>query len=149
MAGVEGKTLLTRSAKYQLIEQSIRQHQLKTSVSFLCGLAGVSRSGYYAWLKAVSIRQRKDEEDQKDIKLIQYIFNQKKQKVGALQIKMILENDYFVVMNHKKIRRLIRTLQLIAKVRMAKAAQEHRTCPNLLNREFNQDEPVNVINGYH
>ncbi|WP_374197142.1 transposase [Bacillus sp. ISL-40] len=48
------------------------------------------------------------------------MFQQKKEKVGALQIKMILENDYFVEMNHKKIRRLMRKYQLIAKVRKAK-----------------------------
>lgn len=65
---------------------------------------------------------------------------------------MILENDYFVVMNHKKIRRLMRKYQLITKVRrsnpyrkIAKATQEHRTCPNLLNREFNQEEPGKVL----
>ncbi len=122
------------------------------SVSYLCELAGVSRSGYYAWLKAATIRQRKDEQDELDVKLIRFIFQQKKEKVGALQIKMILENDYFIIMNHKKIRRLMRKYQLITKVRkakpykkMAKASQEHRTCPNLLNREFNQEEPGKVL----
>jgi putative transposase len=121
-------------------------------VSYLCELAGVSRSGYYAWLKAAPIRQRKVEQDEMDIKLIQQIFKAKKEKVGALQIKMILENDYFVEMNHKKIRRLMRKYQLVAKVRranpykkMAKATQEHRTCPNILNREFNQEEPGKVL----
>jgi transposase InsO family protein len=28
---------------------------------------------------------------------------------------------------------------------MAKATQEHRSCPNLLNREFNQEEPGKVL----
>ena len=112
----------------------------------------MSRSGYYAWLKAATIRQGKDEQDELDVKLIRFIFQQKKEKVGALQIKMILENDYFIIMNHKKIRRLMRKYQLITKVRkakpykkMAKASQEHRTCPNLLNREFNQEEPGKVL----
>jgi transposase InsO family protein len=131
---------------------TIRQHHLKNLVSYLCELAEVSRSGYYAWLKAATVRQRKDVEDELDIELIQFIFQKKKEKVGALQIKMILENDYFVEMNHKKIRRLMRKYQLITKVRrakpykkMAKATQEHRTCPNLLNREFNQEEPGKVL----
>ena len=55
-------------------------------------------------------------------------------------------------MNHKKIRRLMKRYGLFAKVRkpkpykkMAKATQEHRTCPNLLNREFNQGEPGKVL----
>lgn len=86
------------------------------------------------------------------MELIQAIFQQKKEKVEALQIKMIPENDYFVVMNHKKIRRLMRKYHLIAKVRnanpykkMSKATQEHRTCPNLLKRDFNQYEPGKVL----
>ncbi|QIZ09493.1 IS3 family transposase [Priestia megaterium] len=151
-AGVEEETVLTPSEKFQLIEHTIRQHHLKNLVSYLCELAEVSRSGYYAWLKAAIVRQRKDVEDELDIELIQFIFQQKKEKVGALQIKMILENNYFVEMNHKKIRRLMRKYQLIAKVRkakpykkMAKATQEHRTCPNVLNREFKQEEPGKVL----
>lgn len=87
-----------------------------------------------------------------DIKLVQEIFLSKKEKAGALQIKMILENDYSAVMNHKKIRRLMAKYNLETKIRkanpyrkMAKATQEHRTCPNLLNREFNQEEPGKVL----
>ena len=41
---------------------------------------------------------------------------------------------------------------LVTKVRksnpykkMMRATQEHRTCPNLLNREFNQGEPGKVL----
>ena len=55
-------------------------------------------------------------------------------------------------MNHKKIRRLMHKYQLVAKIRkanpykkMAKASQEHRTCPNFLNREFHQEEPGKVL----
>lgn len=87
-----------------------------------------------------------------DIKLVQEIFLSKKEKAGALQIKMILENDYSAVMNHKKIRRLMAKYNLEIKIRkanpyrkMAKATQEHRTCPNLLNREFNQEELGKVL----
>ena len=49
---------------------------------------------------------------------------------------MFLENDKKVVMNHKKIRRLMKKYGLVAKVRrtnpykkMVKATQEHRTVP--------------------
>jgi len=114
-------------------------------------LAGVSKSGYYDWLKAETKRQQREEEDELDIELIRLIFKEKHGKVGALQIKMVLENDYSAVMNHKKIRRLMRKAQLVAKIRqanpyrkLAKATQEHRTCPNLLNREFTQEEPGKV-----
>jgi transposase InsO family protein len=103
-------------------------------------------------LKAAQLRSQRDEQDELDIELIRKIFICKKEKVGALQIKMIMENDYLSVMNHKKIRRLMAKYNLETKVRianpyrkMAKATQEHRTCPNLLNREFNQEEPGKVL----
>ncbi|CAM3619620.1 Integrase catalytic domain-containing protein [Paenibacillus lupini] len=65
---------------------------------------------------------------------------------------MHLERKDTVIMNHKKIRRLMRKYNMVAKVRqanpyrkMAKATQEHRTCPNLLERQFNQGEPGKVL----
>ncbi|MGM1008013.1 MAG: transposase [Bacillota bacterium] len=54
-----------------------------------------------------------------DIKLVQEIFLSKKETAGALQIKMILENDYSAVMNHKKIRRLMAKYNLETKIRKA------------------------------
>jgi hypothetical protein len=140
--------ILTAAEKFYLIERTIRIHQLKKAVSYLCKLAGVSRSGYYDWLKAATYRELREEQDELDIELIRNIFISKKEKVGALQIKMIMENDYSAVMNHKKIRRLMTKYNLLAKIRranpyrkMAKATKEHLTCPNLLDREFNQEEP--------
>jgi len=103
-------------------------------------------------LNAAPIRAQRDEQDEMDVKLIREVFINKKEKIGALQIKMIMENDYSVVMNHKKIRRLMAKYNLKTKVRkanpyrkMAKATQEHLTCPNLLDREFNQGEPGKVL----
>jgi putative transposase len=135
-----------------LIEQTIRRFSLHRMVAFLCKMAGVCRSGYYAWLKAESMRLVREESDLKDYEIIKRIFDEKKGKAGALVIKMILENDYCVVMNHKKIRRIMRKFNLVAKLRqinpyrkMAKATQEHKTLPNLLNREFDQGEPGKVL----
>ena len=117
-------------------------------VSYLCEFTGVSRSGYYAWIKSETKRQIRDDNDEKDMEIIRWIFTQNHEKVGALQIKMILENDFGVTMNHKKIRRLMKKFGLVAKIRQAKpykqmlkATQEHRTCPNHLQREFKQQEP--------
>ncbi|MBK5443126.1 MULTISPECIES: IS3 family transposase [unclassified Peribacillus] len=151
-AGSEKEMILTAVEKFYLIERTIRIHQLKKAVSYLCKLAGVSRSGYYDWLKAAPYRELREEQDELDIELIRNIFISKKEKVGALQIKMIMENDYSAVMNHKKIRRLMTKYNLLAKIRranpyrkMAKATKEHLTCPNLLNREFNQEVPGKVL----
>ncbi|PPB10951.1 IS3 family transposase, partial [Brevibacillus laterosporus] len=73
-------------------------------------------------------------------------------KAGALVIKMRLERESGVIMNHKKIRRLMRKYKLVATIRqanpyrkLAKATQEHQTCPNLLQRQFDQGEPEKVL----
>ncbi|MCD7036743.1 IS3 family transposase [Metabacillus sp. GX 13764] len=148
----EEKEALTSAEKYALIEQTIRHHQLKNVTANFCRVLEVSRSGYYAWMKAVDYRSKQDEEDWKDYLLIKEIFQRKQQKVGALQIKMILEHEYQIVMNHKKIRRLMKLFHLRAVIRQAspyrklqKATQEHKVCANLLERQFDQGEPRKVF----
>ncbi|MEH7124376.1 IS3 family transposase [Bacillus sp. JJ1773] len=150
-AGGEEETIKT-SEKFMLIEQTTRQYKLAKMVTYLCKMVGVSRSGYYAWKKAEGKRGNRQESDLKDYELIKFIFDEKKGKAGALTIKMILENDYMVVMNHKKIRRIMRQFNLFTRIRqmnpykkLAKANQEHRSLPNILNREFDQGEPGKVL----
>lgn len=61
---------------------------------------------------------------------------------------MILENKYGMIMNHKKIRRIMQEYGLKTKIRrknpyklLAKKTQEHSTCANILNREFKSEKP--------
>lgn len=112
----------------------------------------MSSSGYYRWLGAEKNRQDKETSDEKDLDLIKHHFNRLRGKAGALVIKMHLEQHDHVRMNHKKIRRIMRKYGLVAKVRqanpyrkMAKATQQHKTCPNLLKRQFDQSEPEKVL----
>ncbi|GEN44724.1 transposase [Alkalibacillus haloalkaliphilus] len=112
----------------------------------------MSKSGYYKWLNNEEYRLKSAQSDAQDLNLIQHIFLIKNKKVGAKSIKMILENDYGVIMNLKKIRRLMNQGGLETKVRqanpykkMAQATQEHKTCENLVNREFDQGEPGKVL----
>ncbi|MFD3261401.1 IS3 family transposase [Paenibacillus lentus] len=84
--------------------------------------------------------------------LIKVHFDRLNEKDGALVIMMNLERLDNVVMNHKKIRRLKRKYNLVAKVRqakpyrkMAQATQEHKTSTNLLQRQFDQGEPEKVL----
>lgn len=119
---------------------------------YLCKLVNVSRSGYYRWLAAEEARQLKEVADERDLLLIREHFEKRNGKVGALVLKMRLENKSGVIMNHKKIRRIMRKYGLVAKVRqanpyrkIAKATQEHQTCPNLLKRQFDQGVPEKVF----
>ncbi|MFC0215263.1 IS3 family transposase [Paenibacillus chartarius] len=148
----EAEQELSASAYFELINQTIRLHQITGMTSYLCGLVGVSRSGYYRWLNAEEKRQHREFSDEKDLDLIKHHFNKLKCKAGALVIKMHLEQNDHVTMNHKKIRRIMEKYGLRAKVRqanpyrrLAKATQEHKTCPNLLKRHFDQGEPEKVL----
>lgn len=125
---------------------------MKGLTNYLCTIARVSRSGYYRWVKAEPSRQEREYEDENDCGLIRMHFNALNGKAGALTIKMHLERTDDAIMNHKKIRRIMHKYNMVAKVRqanpyrkMAKATQEHKTCPNLLERKFDQKEPGKVL----
>ncbi|WP_370837733.1 hypothetical protein [Megasphaera sp.] len=62
------------SCVFEIIEQTMKNSENQLSVSALCQMAGVSRSGYYAWLKAAPRRQAQEEQDRKDFELILAVF---------------------------------------------------------------------------
>ncbi|MBD8498512.1 IS3 family transposase [Paenibacillus arenosi] len=143
---------LTPSERFELIHQVLCKYKLHRVTRFLCQIAEVSRSGYYRWCNAEVQRQLRKTVDERDFQLINEHFEARNRKAGALDIKMRLERIDNVVMNHKKIRRIMHKFKLITSIRranpyrkMAKATQEHKTCPNLLNRVFDQGEPEKVL----
>jgi putative transposase len=115
-------------------------------------IAGVSRSGYYAYLKAEKTRYEREKRDEMDFKLIKNIFDKSNEKKGIRQIKMGLITEFGVTMNLKRIYRIMKKHSLLTQVRkskpykkMAKATQEHKTCQNILNRDFKQDVPQKAL----
>jgi putative transposase len=123
-------------------------------VSYLCDVAGVSRSGYYNYFSLPSQDRRKqiDEKDEEMKEIILKAFRYKGRKKGARQIKMTLAGPFKVVYNLKRIRRIMKKYDIICPIRkanpyrrMMKATQEHRVVPNLLNRQFKQDIPGKVL----
>lgn len=117
------------------------------SIKSLCQQANVSRSGYYSWLKNVN----KQDKDFDDYKKINSIFKKRKEKSGWRVIKMELES-IGIIMNHKKIRRIMKKYKLFTKIRkrnpyryLTKATKEHKIKNNILKREFNQNKPLKVL----
>jgi len=114
------------------------------SVKELCQIAGVSRSGYYAWLKAAPIREQQEEQDRQDFDLILAAYKMHGYTKGAKGIYMaLLHMDPPVIMNLKKIRRLMDKFHLSCPIRkanpyrrMAKALKTSNVADNLLQREF-------------
>jgi putative transposase len=123
-------------------------------VSYLCAIAGVSRSGYYNYFSSSSQERRKqnDKKDQVVRDTILKAFRFKRRKKGARQIKMTLAGQFKVVYNLKRIRRIMQKYEIVCPIRKAnpyrrimKATKEHRVVPNLLNRQFKQGVPGKVL----
>lgn len=141
------------SYKYEVIHNTLEDSPGVFSVSILCELAGVSRSGYYAWLKATPAREARELQDKADFELILAIYKKRGYAKGARNIYMgLLHMNPPVVMNIKKIRRLMKKYHLFCPIRkanpyrrMAKAIKTSNYADNLLQREFECYGPRYVL----
>ncbi len=137
------------SCIFEIIHNTVKSSTNKLSVKELCEMAGVSRSGYYAWCKAAPMRELAEEQDRKDFELILEAYKMHGYKKGAKSIYMnLIHMDPPVVMNLKKIRRLMKKYGLVCPIRkanayrrMAKALKTSNVAENLLNREFENYGP--------
>lgn len=128
--------------KFALIYEAIKQEDNELSISFLCEIANVSRSGYYAWVKAAPARQSRDDQDKADFSLILEAYRFRGYAKGARGIHMRLLHQG-IIMNVKKIRRLMSKYNLFCPIRkanpyrrMAQALKTSNYAPNIVNRDF-------------
>ena len=142
--------------KFEVIQKTLNEADNQLSVSMLCEIAGVSRSGYYRWVKAVDVRDKRDKrekKDREDFELILKAYNQRGYSKGARGIHMcMLHWNPPIVMNVKKIRRLMDKYGLMCPIRkanpyrrMAKALRTSNVADNLLKREFTEHGPRRVL----
>jgi len=78
-------------------------------------------------------------------------FEHKKKKAGYRTIKMLLERNHNLVVNHKKIKRIMKKHQLITKIRQKKKYTSYNEksrmsnpLPDLVKRKFRQGAPDRV-----
>lgn len=140
--------------KFLLISQILEKYKLEDSISALCKLAGVSRSGYYNYFTLTSQNRRiqRDKQDEQVKEIILKAYHFKGRKKGARQIKMTLAGQYGITYNLKRIRRIMKKYAIFCPIRkanpykrMMKATQEHRVLPDLLKRDFKQNTPGKVL----
>jgi len=122
------------------------------SITTLCKIARVSRSGYYGYLNNHDSKEIKENHDRKDFERIREAYRYRRRAKGARAIKMTLEAIFGITMNLKKIRRLMKKYGLVCKIRkanpyrrMMKALQTNSVFENKLNREFRQTIPRKVF----
>ena len=93
--------------KFSVIRDALAGESNVLTVTELCDIAGVSRSGYYTWLYAQQRRQLREAQDQADFQLILAAYRFRGYDKGARGIHMRLLH-LGIRMNVKKIRRLMR-----------------------------------------
>lgn len=129
--------------KFELIYAAAIKENNVISINRLCELACVSRSGYYAWLKAAPNRKAREEQDKKDFERILEAYKFRGYAKGARGIYMRLLHTEDGVMNLKKIRRLMKKYGLKCPFRkpnpyrqIQREMRTNITFPNVVNREF-------------
>lgn len=143
----------TPSSKFQIIQEVLSQEDNLLTVSDLCRTAGVSRSGYYNWLHSADVREKRETADLEDFQLILDAYRFRGYDKGARGIQMrLLHLVPPVIMNIKKIRRLMSKYGLFCPVRkanpyrrMAKALRTNHVADNLVNREFEDHGPRKIL----
>ena len=108
----------------------------------MCQVLGVSRSGYYSWLKRKPSKRAL--EDEQLMKQIRVIHKKSKGTYGSPRIREELNKNY-VHVSRRRIARLMKKagIQVKNKKRFkATTDSKHKfpVAPNLLNREFKVDE---------
>jgi putative transposase len=145
-----GRIQIKEKEKFQIIYKMIQRKNNRLNISYMCKVADVSRSGYYNYVKNLTSQTylNKEKSDKSDFEDILTAYNYKNRYKGARGIKMCLERDFGIIMNLKKIRRLMKKYGLKCPIRkanpyrrMAKAMKTNNIAPNLLERHFYNGNP--------
>jgi putative transposase len=114
----------------------------KHPVRFICGISGLSESGYYRWKDNAEGTEKERETKQilrKEHARLRGIY-------GYRRMKILLEKSYGLKHNRKKIYRLLKEMGLQSRIRrkrisypyIGKGTESH---PNILNRMFYAEKP--------
>ncbi|MCQ5366184.1 IS3 family transposase, partial [Anoxybacillus salavatliensis] len=74
---------LNPNKAYQLIQETIEQNGFKGMIRYFCDLLDVSRSGYYSYLKASSVREAREKLDLEAKEIILKAFDRRGYKKGS------------------------------------------------------------------
>ncbi len=136
--------------KYGLIHEAVSHDDNLLNISYLCRLAGVSRSGYYAWIEAAPTRQAREDHDKLDFDKVLEAFKYRYPKGGrGIYMRLLHTGER---MNLKKIRRLMRKYGLKCPFRkpnpykqLARPLHTSTVAPNVVNRDFISRGPRKVL----
>ncbi|MDM5225415.1 IS3 family transposase [Cytobacillus sp. NJ13] len=98
-------TKLPKTKKFEVI---LEMSQRNYPISLLCQIAGVSKIGYYKWLKRQESPTAKQLEDEEVKKKIMECHKKLRGIYGYRRVQVWLEKIYGLHINHKRIQRLMR-----------------------------------------
>ena len=121
------------------------------TVKDLCELAGVSRSGYYNWVRSEKNRELREAKDRAAFEQILEAYRFRGYAKGVRGIHMRLLH-MGIRMNVKKIRRLMRKYKLTCPIRkpnpyrrLQRSIRMGSAAENLVNREFESHGPRAIL----
>lgn len=75
--------------RYEIIAETISHDNNLLNISYLCKIAGVSRSGFYYWQSNKNVRTAAEEQDRRDFDLILAAFKHRGYDKGARGIHIL------------------------------------------------------------
>ncbi|QWH64245.1 IS3 family transposase (plasmid) [Bacillus mycoides] len=134
--------VVSKTKKFEII------HEMKKTgytVTILCDIAGVTRSGYYKWILRHTTPSKKQSEDIEIKKKILACHKKLRGIYGYRRIQVWLKATYNLHLNHKRIQRLMSELGIKAVIRKKRPyygkKEAYVISENHLNREFQASKP--------
>lgn len=129
-------SLVKHEEIYNVIQNFIKEKNYP--VASLCEITGINRSSYYKWLhREKSINEK---ENESLIPLIREAYEEKNGILGYRQMTIKLNRDHNLLVNHKRIYRLMKILGLRSVCRKKRynyiKSTPEVTAENILNRDF-------------
>lgn len=106
-------------------------------VGILCSFANVSRSAFYKYKNNSNCKSHELDD------IIRDIYNKSGKRFGYRRIKMVLNHKYAMIVNHKKIQRIMAENQLksIIRKKFRFTVEGRKIQPNILQRDFIATKP--------
>lgn len=109
----------------------------------MCKISGIARSAYYKWLNR--LESKSDRENANVLKVLIQLYNEVNGIYGYRRMTMNVNRIMNEKYNHKRIYRLMKTINMKSIIRKKKKnyikSTPQITAENILNREFKADKP--------
>ncbi|MBP1154853.1 transposase [Paenibacillus sp. PvR052] len=141
MGITKGAKRRQRTNEYIIIEQLSPSY----SVTLLCELAGVSRSGYYKWLQNKENKSANQIENEIIMQKIMECHTKLRAIYGYPRIQVWLQKTYGLRVNHKRVYHLMKLLGIRSRIRRKRPyygrQEAYVISKNTLNRDFQASRP--------